>query len=177
MWPDFHGRRFLTTIGALGGVLALGVVLYTPGGELPDQQTRRATSLRETARIGCGPAALLAAVSASDAEAALRLREILRDEIPAVGAFSSFHDLANWAERVGFEAVGLEVEPLALARVSLPAIGHLRPGHFVVIHSVSETHVVVSEPGARSYSMTRAGFEQIFSGNVLCLQRRSTPTG
>lgn len=124
--------------------------------------------------MSCGPAALLAAVSACDLEAAERLRQMLDDEAPVPGALTSFHDLATWAARVGYEATGLRIESRTLAGVPLPAIAQLQPHHFVVIRSANAERVVVSEQDGRPYSMTRAGFERLFSGNILCLQRRST---
>jgi ABC-type bacteriocin/lantibiotic exporter with double-glycine peptidase domain len=158
-------------------MLALVIVLSVPWWGLRDQQGRTAHAVRETARMSCGPAALLAALSTLDSEAAWRLSEILAAEAPAAGAPSSFHDLATWAERVGRGAVGLRVGSESLVRVPLPAIAHLQPGHFVVLHKVSEARVVISERSTRPHSLTRADFERLFSGNVLCLQRRSTGTG
>jgi len=177
MWPSVRHRHPVATRGALWKILALGVALCAPGVDFPQRQTRNVTSQYETTQIGCGLAALLAVLSDHEPDAAVRLSQILAVDGGHDRVSSSFHDLATWAGRMGFEATGYQVESSALASLSLPAIAHLRAGHFVVVHSVNDKCVVVSERDARPYSMTRAGFERLFSGRVLCLQRRSTQSG
>ena len=176
MRPEGIATNLFRTCRAGSIVLALLVVACAPTRTAVDDFPGTAGAFRRVAGVGCGPTALLEVVSAYDLDAANRLRRIMAVESP-VGGTCSFHDLASWAERAGVEATGLKVEWQALARLPLPAIVHLRPGHFVVLHSVSHAEVEVSDRGSRRYRLSRGSFEQVFSGNVLCLPRRSTAAG
>jgi ABC-type bacteriocin/lantibiotic exporter with double-glycine peptidase domain len=124
----------------------------------------------QTAGLGCGPAALMA-VTAQDPLTASQLRAVLEDDQLARGPVNSLYDLATWARRVGLEPVGIKVDRRDLARVPLPVVVHVEPGHFLALMEVGCDRVVVVDQGSVTSEIPRRDFDRRFSGYVLCFKR------
>jgi CRP-like cAMP-binding protein len=58
-----------------------------------------------------------------------------------------------------------------LRQVSLPALAHLRDGHYVVLHEVGETGVVVGDPAAGIVTWHVDFLAQCYSGSLLLFDR------
>jgi ATP-binding cassette subfamily B protein len=74
-------------------------------------------------------------------------------------------------QRLGMDC-GLTCQPVRvsvdrLKQVSLPAIAHLNDGHFVVLHELTETGIVVGDPAAGIVPWSTAYLSGCFSGALL----------
>jgi ABC-type bacteriocin/lantibiotic exporter with double-glycine peptidase domain len=54
-----------------------------------------------------------------------------------------------------------------LGQVSLPAVAHLRSGHYVVLHELNESGVVVGDPEAGIVTWSLEFLAQCYSGALL----------
>ena len=123
----------------------------------------------QTVDLSCGPAALLAVAGAHDAETSSRLRAILRRDQLAIRPVSSLYDLAAWGRQAGLDPIGLRLDAQQLHRLPLPAIVHMKPGHFLALTEVRDARVVVIDQGMVTREIPRRDFDRRFSGYVLCL--------
>ncbi len=76
------------------------------------------------------------------------------------------------ARRLGFEARGVKAGPEALGSLPLPAIAHVVSGallHFVVVHRLTPTHVVIADPARGLVRMSRDEFRSIWTGVLVLL--------
>jgi ABC-type bacteriocin/lantibiotic exporter with double-glycine peptidase domain len=112
----------------------------------------------------CGAACLAMILSYYGVHTTVRdLRERLaigRDGLSAL-------TLAKEARRLGFEARGYRTELTGLAQLRLPAIAHLRDGHFVVVESYTPRKVTVVDPTIDRLVLNHDEFEHDFSGTVV----------
>ena len=111
---------------------------------------------------------------AHDPKAASRLGTVLEHEGLTTRAVSSFYDLATAAQRVDLDLIGLKIGARDLSRLPLPAIVHVRPGHFLALVAVSDERVTVIDQGRVTREIPRAAFDRRFSGYVLCLEKLYT---
>src|SRR5262249_40665409 len=89
------------------------------------------------------------------------------------------------AEKLGFSARAVKGPYDALTQVPLPAIAHTRTpeglGHFVVLHKVSKSRVVVADPGRGIQTLSREDFCKSWTGYLLIIvpeqASRPTPAG
>ncbi len=81
--------------------------------------------------------------------------------------------LLRAAEKLGFSARGARGPYEALPQVPLPAVAHVKAdeggGHFVVLHRVKKTGVVVADPACGVRTMSREEFCERWTGYVLIL--------
>lgn len=131
----------------------------------------------DTARLSCGPTALMTIASAHDAGTVARLGQILESHELATRPVTSLYDLAACAKRAGLHPIGLEVEPRHLQQLPLPAVVHVKPDHFLALVQVSNDWAVVIDQGVVKREIPRRDFDRRFSGYVLCLQKRHTVLG
>jgi len=86
--------------------------------------------------------------------------------------------LSRLAERLGFRTRGVKASYDAVATCQLPAIAHLRrrfgPGHFIVLHRWTPTHVVVADPGKGLLKVSRKAFCRSGTGYLLLIQPPTT---
>lgn len=173
-------RRCLQIVGlTIGVIVAAGASGYLLRSHSlipcrPHKADHRLASLKpdpRTARLSCGPAALMALAEAWDAQAAERLWELLERDRAATRPVTSLHDLAAWGRQAGLDLVGLKVEPRQLARLPLPAIVQMRPDHFVVVlETADDDRVVLTDQGNVKRGLSCGECERQFTGYALCLR-------
>lgn len=76
-------------------------------------------------------------------------------------------DLRNMAERLGFSARGVQVEPAALSLLAMPCILHWDMNHFVVLERITKKNAVVMDPAGGRIVLPWAELERSFTGIVL----------
>jgi ATP-binding cassette subfamily B protein len=128
--------------------------------------------------VDCGAAAL--------ATVALHYRrpiglEQMRDLTGTDRIGTNLLGLLQAAEKLGFSAKGAKGSYEALPQAPLPAIAHVKTeeglGHFVVLHRVHKTVVVVADPARGVQKLSRDEFCQRWSGYLLLLvPERQAPT-
>lgn len=129
------------------------------------------TKKLQAAPLGCGPATLATLAAAHDPQAASRLEAVLQGDRLASNSISSFYDLACWGRQVGLDLIGLRVRACSISYLPLPLIAHFELGHFVVIHCLEDTEVIISDQLKTPRAIRRDEFERVFSGYVLCEKR------
>src|SRR5262249_42045676 len=131
---------------------------------------RKYACVRQRDLVDCGAAAL--------ATVALHYRrpiglEQVRDLAGTDRIGTNLLGLLKAAERLGFSAKGVKGSYDALALAPLPAIAHIKNdegrGHFVVLHRVQKSGVVVADPGRGVEKQSRDEFCQRWTGNLLVL--------
>ena len=79
--------------------------------------------------------------------------------------------LFQGAEKLGFSAKAVKGPFEALAQVPLPAIAHVKTeeglGHFLVLHRVRKTSLVVADPARGIQKLTRDEFCRHWTGYLL----------
>jgi ABC-type bacteriocin/lantibiotic exporter with double-glycine peptidase domain len=127
-------------------------------------QSHRAASLP------CGPGALLHIIQAVDDQRAVRSAALIESDSASRKAQCSLAELDKLAQKCGLDAFGIQVGASALSSVSMPAIAHVEPGHFVALLGVDRERVLLIEPDGRAQSVPRLLFERRFTGCLLCLK-------
>ena len=126
--------------------------------------------VRQTDQSDCGAAAL--------ATVALHYRrpialQRLRDLAGTDRSGSNLLGLLYAAEALGFSARAVKGQYEALPQVPLPAIAHVKTdeglAHFVVLHRVTKTRVVVADPAHGIQHLTPETFCQRWTGYLLAL--------
>lgn len=87
---------------------------------------------------------------------------------------ATLEQLAQGARAAGANARGLRVAP-ALPASLLPAIAHLRAGHFVVVERVAPRGVTLLDPAVGRRRVSRSEWESMFSGQLLVLSGQPPP--
>ena len=81
--------------------------------------------------------------------------------------------LRDAAQKLGFDAEGLEGDFSGLKEVELPCIAHVvksgRLEHYIVLYSADDERVVAADPACGIVTMTAAEFCGIWSGHILSL--------
>jgi ABC-type bacteriocin/lantibiotic exporter with double-glycine peptidase domain len=65
----------------------------------------------------------------------------------------------------------VRAEPVRLGQVRLPAIAHLRTGHYVVLYEMGQAGVVVGDPATGVVQLSLGSFTADCSSNLLLVQR------
>jgi ATP-binding cassette subfamily B protein len=129
---------------------------------------RKYACVRQHDLVDCGAAAL--ATVALHHRRPLGLEQ-MRDLTGTDRIGTNMLALLQAAERLGFSARGVKGPYEALAQVPLPAVAHTRTGeglgHFVVLHRVKNTAVVVADPGRGVQKLTREEFCGRWTGYLL----------
>src|SRR5437868_1526760 len=125
---------------------------------------RRVACVRQNDQSDCGPACL-AAISLHYGRA-VRLQQ-MRDLAGTDRIGTNLVGMLQAAERMGFMAKAVKGNFDVLPKAPLPAVAHLRTkeglGHFVVLHRVKKTAVVVADPAKGVVKMPAEEFKAIWS--------------
>jgi CRP-like cAMP-binding protein len=79
----------------------------------------------------------------------------------------SLQQLRGLAGTLGLHARAVQVSVERLEQVKLPAIAHLTGGHYVVLHEVSETGIVIGDPASGIVTWKPFVLGQCFTGSLL----------
>ena len=140
---------------------------------------QRYVCIRQRDMMDCGAAAL--------ATVALHYRrpiglEQMRALTGTDRAGTNLLGLLRAAEHLGFSAKAVKGPYDALPQVPLPAIAHVRTeeglGHFVVLHRITKSGVIVADPACGVEQRSREAFCQYWTGYLLILvpEHHVTPT-
>jgi ABC-type bacteriocin/lantibiotic exporter with double-glycine peptidase domain len=125
---------------------------------------------RQQARDGCGPAALSVVLRARGTRVPQRL---LWSVCRVRGGGTTLGVLARAAARFGHPAA-VGVDP-RLEHTPLPAIVHLRRGHFVVLERRDGGRAVIFDPGCGRVRVPMAVLRRRASGAVLAFDTPAAP--
>ena len=133
------------------------------------------------ALLNCGADALgYALEKEGHAEAANQVRQ----QLPKTLRGHSIQSLVELAANQGFELVALNVSPVELARLPLPAVVHINQGasgdkgHYWVLDKVSGTGLELFDPQSkRRFHQTLDEFLLQWSGKVLVFSKKQTLLG
>lgn len=81
------------------------------------------------------------------------------------------------AQQLGFVAKGVKGDPKALSQIPLPCIAHVVMKdtlHYVVVHKVTQHHVVVADPAQGIVKQKRNDFLAIWTGVLILLTPSAT---
>lgn len=124
--------------------------------------------VRQTGPDDCGPAALATIALHHRQPADLeRLRELVGVE---EGRGSTLLRIKKAAETLGFSAKGYRLPYEDLLTQPLPAIAHVEveeKHHFIVLHRVEMTGLIVADPACGIRRMSRDEFSEVWTGVVL----------
>jgi ATP-binding cassette subfamily B protein len=95
--------------------------------------------------------------------------EALRERMQIQQQGASLHELKRAALALGFHAHAVRIGLDHLAAVRLPAIAHLRDGHYVTLFEVSSGNVVVGDPATGIGRWTVSAFQRSWSGQLLLI--------
>ncbi len=73
--------------------------------------------------------------------------EFLRNQCYIKKGGVSLSGISHAAERIGMHSLAVSVPFETLKEAPLPCIAHWRQRHFVVIYEISDTHVIIGDPG------------------------------
>ncbi len=131
---------------------------------------RRWACVRQHDQSDCGPACL-AAISLHHGRP-VRLQQ-LRDLAGTDRIGTNLVGVLRAGERMGFLCKAVKGTFDLLPRAPLPAVAHVRTeqgqGHFVVLHRVTKTRVVVADPARGVVTMRAADFRSIWTGYLVLL--------
>ena len=134
--------------------------------------------VRQRDMVDCGAAAL--------ATVALHYRrpiglEQMRDLTGTDRIGTTLLGLLKAAEKLAFLGKAVKGSYEALALAPMPAIAHFKTedglGHFIVLHRVKQSSVVVADPSRGIEKLTREEFCRRWTGNMLLLtpEPKATP--
>ena len=129
-------------------------------------------SIRDAGRLPCGASALLAMGAYEVPAVRERIQAAIANSRVASDPTCSLADLVELGRRAGLDLVGLSIQPDEVQHLPLPAIVHLKGGHFVTLVEVHRDHVVLLEGVVARQVRERYEFDQLFSGNCLCGRRQ-----
>lgn len=126
----------------------------------------------ETAECGLAALAILLAHHGS----AVTLED-LRRQAGSTRLGLSARQIIALARQNGFHAAAYRRTLDELQRQALPVIAHSRFIHFVVVESVTDSHVMVNDPGCGPVLTNRHDFAQEYTGIIITVQplKRSGP--
>ncbi|HKB34841.1 MAG TPA: ABC transporter transmembrane domain-containing protein, partial [Gemmataceae bacterium] len=131
---------------------------------------RRYAFVRQNDESDCGAAAL--ATIALHHRRPISLQQ-MRDLAGTDRIGTNLLGLVQAAEKLGYSARAVKGPYDALPQVPLPAIAHTRTaeglGHFVVVHKVSKSGVVIADPARGVQKLTRDAFCGRWTGYLLIM--------
>ncbi|MBX7220858.1 MAG: peptidase domain-containing ABC transporter [Blastocatellia bacterium] len=117
----------------------------------------------------CGPAALATVARHYGLHVSVvRARDVLDTDQQG----TSLTSLCLGAEKLGFKASAGQAKIGVLDRIPLPAIAHFNDtteGHFVVLHQVTASSIVIADPAQGVVALSREEFERRWSKALLLL--------
>jgi len=121
----------------------------------------------ETAECGLACLAMVAGYHGYDVDL-----NTLRRKFPLSPRGVRLDELMRLAERLGFAARALRLEPDDLPALNLPAVLHWNLNHFVVLKEVGRSHVIVHDPARGRRRVDLAELSASMTGIVLELAPR-----
>ena len=125
------------------------------------------TGLRQTVSGDCGLVALERVLSP---HVDCGLRALLRRQLGYGGTAASVYDLCVAARACGFDAEAFEVETSELSFLPLPAILHLRRGHYMVLERITARGFQLYDPAVGNLFATSRQLDRWMSGVVLAVE-------
>jgi HlyB family type I secretion system ABC transporter len=122
---------------------------------------RRFPHVRQIDEMDCG-AASLAMVCRHFGRAVSLAR--IRQAVYVASDGASLKGICRGAQELGLAARSVKTSPRNLAQMPLPAIVHYDGNHWVVLYHVDRKHAWVADPGIGLKRMTRAEFEEKWTG-------------
>jgi CRP-like cAMP-binding protein len=116
----------------------------------------------------CGLAAL--AMVSLRLEAPIRVEDLRAKVTPGPQGLT-LEQMERLGAEIGLACKAVRVSADRLRQVSLPAIAHLRNGHYVVLHEVGPAGVVVGDPAAGIVNWHLASLAECYSGVLLLIDR------
>jgi ATP-binding cassette, subfamily C, bacteriocin exporter len=131
---------------------------------------RRYACVKQNDQSDCGPACLAAV--ALHYKCRMSLQQ-MRDLAGTDRIGTNLLGMVRAAERLGFMAKAVKGTFDALPKAPLPAIAHVRTkeglGHFVVLHRVNQTSVIVADPARGVEKLSAAEFQSVWTGYLILL--------
>jgi ATP-binding cassette subfamily B protein len=144
--------------------------------ELPKRLTpkfrqffRHYPHIRQQSAMDCGPTCIAMICQFHNRRANLNL---IREMAGTTRHGTSLLTLAETAEKLGFLARGVRANYGGLMQLKMPMLCHWQGNHFVVLYEITPTQAVIGDPAEEVLPLTRAQFEESYSGTALEL----TPT-
>ena len=119
----------------------------------------------------CGPRCLLAIYGMFGIEA--DLDAICRAANWTASGGTTMHGLQMATRSFGLDSVGMRCTLETLRTLGVPAIAHLAPSHFVVVHRFQGNNVLVTDPPFGERLMRVDVFESLWDGSVLAVPDES----
>jgi len=131
---------------------------------------KRYPLVKQYDQADCGPAVLLSVLKYYGGNDNLvHVRELCQ----TTSEGSSMLNLIFAAEKLGFEAKGGRGNYEALINEKLPCIAHVtvdnRRTHYLIIYKITETYLLLADPGKGIYKSNREDFERIWNSNAVIL--------
>lgn len=127
------------------------------------RRIRRIPFIQQIDEMDCGAACLAMICRHFGRQVNLaRIRELCH--VSADG--TSLDALCAAATELGLAARAVKASRRNLTRMPLPAIAHWEGRHWLVVYHVSETHAWLADPAQGLRKVTRAEFEELWSGYV-----------
>jgi ABC-type bacteriocin/lantibiotic exporter with double-glycine peptidase domain len=79
----------------------------------------------------------------------------------------SLQQLRELAREIGLRCQAVRVSADRLGQVNLPAVAHLSGGHYVVLHEMGETGVVIGDPASGIVTWNMAFLSRSYTGSLL----------
>jgi HlyB family type I secretion system ABC transporter len=134
--------------------------------------------VRQTDGSDCGAAALATIARCHGRQFGL---ETLRELAGTDRVGTNLMGLVRAAERIGFSATAVKAPYEALSEAPLPAIAHVTLegdfGHFVVLHQVKRSGVVVADPARGVVKLSKDQFLKQWSGHLVLLTPEADAAG
>ncbi len=125
---------------------------------------RRYACVKQNDQSDCGPACLAAV--ALHYKCPMRLQQ-MRDLAGTDRIGTNLLGMTQAAERMGFLAKAVKGTYEVLPKAPLPAVAHVRTkeglGHFVVLHRVAKSHVVIADPARGVVKMSAEEFKTMWT--------------
>ncbi|WP_424535970.1 peptidase domain-containing ABC transporter [Sphaerisporangium viridialbum] len=126
--------------------------------------SRRMRVVRQNMLTDCGPACLTMVLDHYG------LRTTTREVTERAGVSRdglTAKALVAVAREYGMDTVALRIAPERIGEVTLPAIAHWNPAHFVVVERAGRGHVTIVDPARGRLRLTAAEFTAGFNGVVI----------
>jgi CRP-like cAMP-binding protein len=97
--------------------------------------------------------------------------EQLRQKVVPGPKGLSLQQLHELAGEIGLRCQAVRVSADRLGQVNLPAVAHLSGGHYVVLHEMGETGVVIGDPASGIVTWNMAFLSRCYTGSLLLFDR------
>jgi predicted double-glycine peptidase len=120
--------------------------------------------IRQQSAVDCGPTCIAMICQFHNRRANL---DSIREMAGTTSHGTSLLALAETAERLGFLARGVRANYGGLMQLKMPILCHWQGNHFIVLYEINPTHATIGDPAQEVEQLTRAQFEELYSGTAL----------